>query len=79
MKSIYVDDHFHSSLKLLASLEKKALAEIVEECLEFSLKKKLSDLPTDLLEKLAAAGGSFNFLLDPKEDVYSEEDGETIQ
>ena len=30
------------------------------------------------LEKLAVAGGSFDFLLDAKEDVYTEADGEKI-
>jgi len=78
MKSIYIDDQIHSSLKILASLEKKALTDIVEECLELSLRKKMSDLPTELLEKLAASGGSFDFLLDQREDIYSCEDGEVI-
>lgn len=79
MKSIYVDDQLHSSLKLLASLEKKALTEVVEECLELSLRKKLSDLPAELFEKLAMSGGSLDFLLDKKEDIYSSADGEPIR
>lgn len=79
MKSIYVEDHLHSSLKVLASLEKKALSEIVEECLELSLRKKLSDLPTEALEKLVASGGSLDFLGDKREDIYSEKDGEEIR
>ena len=79
MKSIYVEDQVHSSLKLLASLEKKALSDVVEECLEFSLRKKLSDLPIEALEKLAASGGSFDFLKNPREDLYSSEDGEPIR
>lgn len=78
MKSIYVDDKIHSALKLLASLEGKALSEAVEECLQFSLKKRLSDLPPEILEKLAASGGSFDFLLDEKEDLYNDEDGELL-
>lgn len=78
MKSIYVDDQLHRSLKLLASLEKKGLSEVVEECLQSSLRKKLSDLPTESLEKLSSLGGSFDFLEDPREDIYSYNDGEKI-
>ena len=77
MKSIYVDDQLHGSLKVLASLERKALTEVVEECLRFSLHKKLSDLPTETLEKLAASGGALDFLLDQREDIYTLEDGES--
>ena len=78
MKSIYVGDNIHNSLKILASVERKALNEVVEECLRLSIKKRLSDLPAEVLEKLAVAGGSFDFLLDAKEDVYTEADGEKI-
>jgi hypothetical protein len=78
MKSIYVDNKIHSSLKLLASLEKKGLTEIVEECLEQSLRKKLSDLPTEILEKLTMAGGGLDYLLDKREDIYTGDEGEPI-
>lgn len=79
MKSIYVDDRVHRTLKVVASIEKKALSDVVEECLELSLKKKLTDLPSEVLEKLSVAGGSLDFLLDKKEDIYSPEDGEPIR
>lgn len=78
MKSIYVEDRLHNTLKLLASLEGKGLAEVVEECLNFSIRQKMSDLPTEAIAKLAAAGGSFDFLLDKKEDIYTEQDGEPL-
>ena len=78
MKSIYVEDQLHRSLKLLASVEKKALTEVVEECLELSLRKKLTDLPAELLERLAMSGGSFDFLSDKLEDVYTNRDGEPL-
>lgn len=79
MKSIYVDDKIHSTLKMLASLDGKALSEAVAEYLNFSIKKRLSDLPPELLEKLAASGGSFDFLLDEKEDLYTDEDGDPLK
>ena len=66
MKSIYVEDKLHSTLKLLASLEGKGLAEVVEECLNLSLRQKMTDIPTEALEKLATFGGSFDYLLDKK-------------
>ncbi|MBI3950072.1 MAG: antitoxin family protein [Acidobacteria bacterium] len=34
------------------------------------------DIPTVALHELAAQSGSFEFLADPREDVYSLEDGE---
>ncbi|MBI2335576.1 MAG: hypothetical protein HYU97_02300 [Deltaproteobacteria bacterium] len=79
MKSIYIEEKIHSSLKLLASLEKKSLAEIVEEFLSLSVRKRLSDLPVELLERLSLEGGSLDFLLDKKEDVYSHQDGLEIK
>ncbi len=78
MKSIYVDDQLHGSLKVLASLEGKALTDVVEECLRLSLHKKLSDLPAEMMEKLAASGGGFDFLLDQREDIYTLEDGKSL-
>ena len=35
-------------------------------------------MATDEIRQLAAAGGSFDFLEAPEEDVYSREDGEPI-
>ncbi len=79
MKSIYIQDHLHSSLKLIASLEKKALSELVEESLSKVLKKKLSDLPADSIAKLAMQGKAFDFLTDEKEDLYDLKDGVEIK
>ena len=36
------------------------------------------DVPTDAVAQLAASGGSFDFLFDPAEDVYTREDGEPV-
>lgn len=69
MKSIYLHDNIHNYLKLLAVLEKKPLSGIVEELLKKGLKKKMADLPASILQKLAVAGGSFDFLDNPEEDI----------
>ena len=79
MKSIYIDDQLHQSLKFIASLEKTSLSSLVEVFLSKSVEKKLSDLPSDLLEKLAMGGGSFDFLHDKSEDIYSVKDGRAIK
>jgi len=36
------------------------------------------DLSADALAELARRGGSFDFLNDPREDIYSESDGEAL-
>lgn len=36
------------------------------------------ELPADLLARLAVAGGSFDWLDDPAEDIYSDADGEPV-
>lgn len=36
------------------------------------------DLPAEALAKLALEGNAFDFLNDPREDIYSESDGETV-
>lgn len=36
------------------------------------------DLPAELLAKVAEEGGAFDFLADPREDLYSLEDGEPV-
>jgi len=36
------------------------------------------DIPTAALHELAAQSGSFDFLADPGEDVYSPDDGEPV-
>jgi len=36
------------------------------------------DLSTGAIADLAGKGGAFNFLEDPREDIYSESDGEAV-
>lgn len=36
------------------------------------------DLPAESIAQLAHKGGVFDFLNDPREDVYSETDGEAV-
>lgn len=36
------------------------------------------DLPTEALAELAQAGNAFDFLDDPREDIYNEADGEPV-
>ena len=36
------------------------------------------DLPAELLARAAERGGSFVFLADPTEDLYSDDDGKAI-
>lgn len=78
MKSVYLNNETHRSLKIFASFEKKKLSEVVEEGLLFFLRRKMADLPAELIAKLAQAGGSFGFLSDKKEEVYSADDGEPL-
>lgn len=78
MKSIYLNDRLHRQLKILASLEKKSLTEIVSEFLEIQLNKQLTDLPAYALQKLAESGESFDFLKNSTEDIYDEFDGEPL-
>jgi predicted DNA-binding antitoxin AbrB/MazE fold protein len=36
------------------------------------------DLPADAIANLAAQGGAFDFLSDPREDIYTAADGEPV-
>ncbi|NOT00583.1 MAG: antitoxin family protein [Phycisphaerales bacterium] len=36
------------------------------------------DLPVEGMVRAAQAGGAFDFLSDPREDIYSESDGEAV-
>ena len=38
----------------------------------------VDEYPAVLMTRLAAAGGSFDWLNDPAEDIYSDEDGEAV-
>lgn len=78
MKSIYVDEQLHRDLKFLATVERRSLAELVESLLERPLQQRLSDLPAAALQQLAQAGGSFDFLDHPAEDIYTDRDGTPV-
>lgn len=78
MKSVYLDNQLHAQLKTLSAHEKKSLSDLIAGFLQAQLKKHLSDLPTSELQKLSENGGSFDFLNDPREDIYSETDGESL-
>lgn len=79
MKSIYLSDSIHNSLKLLSALQKRSLTQLVEDLLKKGVKKQLSDLPAKVVAKLAQAGGSFDFLNNPEEDQYSDRDGSPVK
>ncbi len=36
------------------------------------------DVPSDVIAQVAMSGGSFDFLADPAEDIYTREDGEPV-
>lgn len=78
MKSIYLNEEIHRKLKLLAALEKTSITLLVENFLTKDIQKKMSDLPTEILQELSAKGGSFDFLNHPNEDIYTLEDGEAV-
>jgi len=58
-------------LKLLERVDlpehKKVTVVIVED-----------DVPTEELQELAVAGGAFDFLSKPEEDIYTREDGDPV-
>ncbi len=56
----------------------------VEDFIDFLLVRHVQSVPADdptpeMMTQLAAAGGAFDWLLDPDEDaLYSDEDGEPV-
>ena len=36
------------------------------------------DIPANAIAELARSGGAFDFLNDPREDIYTESDGEPV-
>ena len=54
--------------------ELKRLVEVARKVEEIELIEHPEDLPVEGLARLAAEGGSFEFLADPREDVYSVQD-----
>jgi plasmid stability protein len=80
MKAIYVEDDIHRRLKVLAARRGRALKQVVQQLLDRGLRADApdGDTATDLLA-LASRGGSFDFLADEREDLYSLEEGEAIE
>ena len=81
MKAIYVDDEIHRRLKIVAARRGRALKQVVEMLLDRGLLEEAPDAENSTSEFLALAsrGGSFDFLADEREDLYSIEDGEAIE
>jgi hypothetical protein len=70
--------------KKIQTLPEPLLRE-VEDFVDFLLARYVSETPLNGdeypakdLTHLAAAGGSFDWLNDPAEDIYSDEDGEPV-
>ena len=81
MKALYLDDEIHRRVKLLAARRSRPLKEIVRSLIELGLSDEETgrDVTTPEFQVLAARGGSFDFLADAAEDVYSLADGEPIE
>lgn len=81
MKAVYLEDRLHRRLRLMAADRGRSLKEIVSSMLERSLadESKGPDVSTAELQALAARGGSFDFLGEEREDVYSLDDGEAVE
>jgi len=77
-KSIYIDEKLHVELKTIATIEHCSMMELVERFLQAEIQRKLDDLKTKDLVKLASLSKSFAFLKNPKEDIYSDTDGEKL-
>lgn len=81
MKAIYIDDNLHRRVKLIAARRGRSLKEIVEVLLDRALRDESpgAEVGTQDLQALAARGGSFDFLEDEGEDLYSIDEGEPIE
>ncbi|MBC8234682.1 antitoxin family protein [bacterium] len=73
-QAIYEDGVFRPLQKIALESKKKVSLVIVitEE------EEKKDDLPLSALAEAASQGGSFDFLYDESEDIYTLEDGEPI-
>jgi hypothetical protein len=58
----------------------KPLLREVEDFVDFLLMRYVSEeeYPANLMTRISAAGGSFDWLDDPAEDIYSDEDGVAV-
>ena len=81
MKALYLDDEVHRRVKLLAARRARPLKEIVRSLLERALSEEQTgpEVTTAEWQLLAARGGSFEFLAEQSENVYSLADGEPIE
>jgi plasmid stability protein len=80
MKAIYLSDELHAQLRLTAARRRQPLKAVVAALLERALAAEEGrDVSTRELSALAARGGSFDFLLDEGEDLYTAMDGEPIE
>jgi plasmid stability protein len=81
MKALYLEDEVHRRVKLLAARRDVPLKEIVRSLLERALAEEQvgPDVTTAEWQLLAARGGSFDFLADHAEDIYSLAEGEPIE
>ena len=61
---------------VLRPLEKVDLVE--HEEVEIVILHGSDDIPSTAITQLAQESGSFDFLADPAEDIYTQEDGEPI-
>ncbi|MBI2894960.1 MAG: hypothetical protein HYY06_15505 [Deltaproteobacteria bacterium] len=81
MKAIYVDDRLHRRIKLLAARRGRPLKHLVESLLDRALRDESpgAEVETSDIQALAARGGSFDFLEDEREDLYSLAEGESVE
>ena len=61
----------HGVLRPLERVELPEQAEVTIIILD-------DDVPSDVIARVAMSGGSFDFLADPAEDIYTREDGEPV-
>lgn len=78
MKSVYIADDLHRKVKILATMRGSSLTETITALLQRALQAE-ADVTSNDLAALAAHGGSFDFLHDVAEDVYSPADGEPVR
>lgn len=81
MKALYLDDAIHRRVKLLAARRGRPLKDIVRSLLERALSDEAvgPEVTTAEWQLLAARGGSFDFLAEQAEDLYSLVEGEPVE
>jgi hypothetical protein len=81
VKAVYLEEHLHHRLKVLATRRRRPLKAVLESLLERALSDESpsGDVTTAEMQTLAARGGSFDFLSDDREGIYTLVDGEPIE